>query len=585
MRTLIVLALAGAALGHGEGGRSAGQGGVGPVVVPTGGPTSTPTAPRGGPTTVAEAGTLTGWETWWAYNRESFLARRLRGMPTSGTPLPANDRLNRKELREGRLKDLMLEALDDKNEGVRSSAAIALGKFGDPAVNGRLERRSRFPGEGWYTVREAALYAMGLLRLEENRGVMRTIAGDKEREAKERGMCLVSLALDGSGDSVYTLTGLLRYQRSGLRSGAEQAPAVVEEEQRRMSAHLLGFSKAENLDELLYHAAMGSRKWGPGVQGLAITALGRRGARDYVEPLFRILADREQEDAAKQSVPIALGMLIRHDEEAQVRRLARVVRDHRRDNVLQRFAVMALANVGGETAVEELLDLLDRNVFPNAEDRAFVCLALGILGDRHADAAERLMADYEDARGAELRSVLALSLGLARHKPAVKVTRDYLERSSAARGSDSESGSSFLAWGTLALGLHGSPDAVADVRRVLGKYSIPSVRQNAAIALALLERGKATRELVTMMEEAGTAHTKAAAVMALGLLPEPNEEAVRALEKAYRNDSFPDAVREMAVIALGALVDPSPIPLSAELTRRYNYYIRCLALDEIASYL
>jgi HEAT repeat protein len=229
--------------------------------------------------------------------------------------------------------------------------------------------------------------------------------------------------------------------------------------------------------------------------------------------------------------------------------------------------------------------MLGGNVFPNVEDRAFVYLALGLLADRHPAAAEKLMAEYADARSADRRSVLAVSLGLARHKPAVKATLAYLGKANVGGGSDSMDSSNFLAWGSLALGLHGSPDGTAAVREVLKKYSVPSIRQNAAIALALLERGKATRELVTLMKEAGTAHTKAAAVMALGLLPEPNEEAVRALEEAYRNDSFPDAVREMAIIALGALADARPIPFSAELTRRYNYYIRCLALDEIATYL
>jgi len=50
------------------------------------------------------------------------------------------------------------------------------------------------------------------------------------------------------------------------------------------------------------------------------------------------------------------------------------------------------------------------------------------------------------------------------------------------------------------------------------------------------------------------------------------------------HDSMPNVVRAMAVCALGALADPRPVPVSALLVRNYNF-IRCLALDEIASYL
>ena len=38
-------------------------------------------------------------------------------------------------------------------------------------------------------------------------------------------------------------------------------------------------------------------------------------------------------------------------------------------------------------------------------------------------------------------------------------------------------------------------------------------------------------------------------------------------------------------VAIGALGDPRVVPLSARLVGRYNYFIRCLALDQIAAFL
>ena len=600
---LALLLLAGLGLGHGESGRAAQapNGGAGTQVFRTGG-NSSPTGPRGGgATTIAETAKAHSWTTWWAYNREYILAKRLRGVVVSGTRIPTNDRVRRKELREGRLYDLMVRALDDKSHHVRAAAAIALGKFGNKDANRWLRRRSRFPGEGWYDVREASIYAMGILGLEDNRKTMEIIAGDKERYVKERGLALVSFGLDKSTDSADLLRWFLKYHRSSLRLRANQVPTLPEEEKRRMSAHMLGFAPGDH-DDLLMNAAQGSRRWYTGVQGLAVTALGRRRSRDHIEPLFRLMRRRDTDRAVKQSIPIALGQILNRKDTSDVKRLARFVRDFRRFPVARNFTVMALADVGGPQAVDLLDDMLADNVFPDARDRAFVYLALGLIGHNSDKAKTRLMRAYEKTRVWSTRSVLAIALALARHKPAVNLTMKYLEKAPAVaastggggragrnnRQSDdgpSDGGSHFKSYGSLALGLHGDKRAVPLVRKVIRKYHIPSVRQNAAIALALLLRQDAVRELVELMKEAGTVYTKAAAVTALGLMPEPTERAVDALVYAYRRDSFPDTVRAMAVIALGALADPRPVPLSAMLTRRYNYFIRCNALDEIARYL
>ncbi|MHC4340714.1 MAG: hypothetical protein ACYSX0_10955, partial [Planctomycetota bacterium] len=94
----VALLLAGLALGHGESARTAPTPTVGPQVFPTGGPTSSPRDSRGGSrtTTLPEKGSAHLWTIWWAYNRDYILARRIRGVPISGTSrIPLNDRLTR----------------------------------------------------------------------------------------------------------------------------------------------------------------------------------------------------------------------------------------------------------------------------------------------------------------------------------------------------------------------------------------------------------------------------------------------------------------------------------------------------------
>jgi HEAT repeat protein len=123
------------------------------------------------------------------------------------------------------------------------------------------------------------------------------------------------------------------------------------------------------------------------------------------------------------------------------------------------------------------------------------------------------------------------------------------------------------------------------VRRVFSSKNDPFVREQAAIAISLLQRSAAVPELLAILKETGTLQAKAAIVTALGVLPEPQADAVDGLIAVYKDDSMPNPVRAMAISALGALADPRPIPVSALLSRNYNYLIRCLALDEVGSYL
>jgi len=124
-RILGLLLFCSAAFAHGGSARTQpGAGGTPTIIVPTGGSGRPDVGPEGGPSTESERGKRHTWEIWWSYNREYYLALRSRGTPVTGVRELA-DKQQRKDLREARLFDVMLEALEDKDKDVRSAAAVA----------------------------------------------------------------------------------------------------------------------------------------------------------------------------------------------------------------------------------------------------------------------------------------------------------------------------------------------------------------------------------------------------------------------------------------------------------------------------
>lgn len=583
MRAALCLALlSGAAWAHGGSTRSAPPvPTTGPQVVPVPGRTDSPSGRRGGPTTpIAATGKPHDWRTWWAYHREIFLGQRMRGKPKSGLEKLPDKRDERTELRDDVILPILLRAVGDKHHRVRSAAAVALGKVGLPDADGALKNHLTVRQEGWWDVRSGAIFGLGLLGDPGNRKTLLSMSRDKRREARERSMSYVGLLIDESPKSGDELIYMLRHvAKSGAKSRGDATRFQDKEELRRMQAHLVGFLDPQRfpVDSVLW-AKIRSSKSSPAVRGLAVTALGRHGDAANTSQVFRLLSRIKQKREVRRSAAIALGRLIQNDDEGRIRQLARIARRDR-DPVVQHFALMSLAWIGGELAGRALADMAMDNTFGVVNDQLFLFLALGIVDTNRARGT--LMAEYERAGNKDKRAVLALALGLARHDKAIPLTIKRLRKTSLAGGQ----GSDFLAFGALALGFHGRADGLDTVREVLRKYAHPRVREGATIGLVLLRGNRAAKELTEILLKSGSAAEANAAAAALGLLPEPPRPVIDALDRAWRQDSNRDGVRAAAVVALGAIGDLRTLPLSARLIRHYNYFIRCLALDEIATLL
>ena len=241
--------------------------------------------------------------------------------------------------------------------------------------------------------------AWGILGLPENRLMFKVIAGDKRRPVKERGMAMVGLAMDNTQQSIDLIVWHLNYHRSSLRLNAWQMPTLPEEEKRRVAAHMLGFCKGADVNDLLHRVALGSRRWNDGVSGLAVTALGRRRARDYIGSLFQLMGRRDTPDAVKRSIPIALGMMIERNDTRNIDRLGVL---HPRLPPRQHHPALHRHGPGRdrwcERVVEIFADLIRNNVINDDKDRAWLYLALGRCAAKSQKAQGILLAEYERAR-------------------------------------------------------------------------------------------------------------------------------------------------------------------------------------------
>jgi HEAT repeat protein len=587
MALIILLAVT---LGHGGSARSSGSastapppgsgGGSAPVIVIRTGRTLTGTGgPVSGPATSDRAGRHT-WEDWWNYHREYYLALRTRGPITGIRVRP--DQQSGGAPRE-RILEVLLRALVDKDPGVRGSAAIALGKYG-PVAREALESRVHDIKIASAEVREALIYGVGLLGLPGNRILLDGVARDPARGPKERSLALLGLMMDGTRESADLLVEHARLL-PGEMVDPEDDPLRSEQDRCRFALHLLGFVELPGHEDFLAEIVGGAGTYKGGERGLAVTALGRIRARGRMEQLFRILEQKGTERNVRRFVLIAFGMMLKPDDADALGRLARFIRDARKDPVAQHFAVMALGQVGGDAAVELLKGLLDERVFGDVEDRAFVHLALGLAGMRSAAAREALVEQYRRVRTEAESSVLALACGLARAEEAIPLTIASMERPRFRGTRRPGARDRFLGAAALGLGLQGDARGLDAVRKAMALADGPIAREQAAIGLVLLEGEKAVGALVGILRNERTSRGKAAAVAALGVLRSPSAEAIDALVRVYRDPDAPDGVRAMAICALGTLADERPVPVAALLVRGYDYYIACLALDEIATYL
>lgn len=522
-------------------------------------PGSNPGDPSGGPgglTPVTGGGSGGGggspWTTWWSLHAERYLALRerlLRREVITG-PKQRTDLFDRMRLREKVLAPLMLEALCDADEEVRTSAAVALGKFRTKQAVPLL--REAFRKDGVQQVREAALLGLVLMRdpvlLDDLRGV--ALSGAHTR--RERGFAVLGLGFLKDVD-------FLAKVMLGKGVHVVGSASVVEDVQA-CAALALGVSGERRAVGPLLAAAR-SRSLHKNVSGHAAAALGKIGEPIAAPDVVDLLMRDDTRPYVRYGAAVAVGALVGPDQRGLVDKIGRKSQRDKDDGI-RSLLVISLGRIGGDVAASHLAGGMRK--CPQRL-RGYHYLALALTG--HKDAGPLLLETFGKLKNNMDRSACALALGLCGYRTAAPVLRAEVERGNVA----------FTPIGLLALGLLDDAKSIPLVEKALQERD-PLLLRQAALALALLRRSNAIPRLVEMLERSSSLFLRSSAVAALGMVG--NEKAVEPLVRIYRDKSRQGQERALALAALGRIGDPARIPLLTRVAFDINPYPTIDAISE-----
>jgi hypothetical protein len=237
-----------------------------------GDPTVTPSGGRGGKSVTRSSGFVEA-PGWWARHRTLYLEfgkhlRRADGAITlrDGETLVEDPRV---ALRE-RFVPVLIGALGDPEFDVRSSAAVALGKCGDPRALPALRKAATEDPEA--EVRQAACLALGLLGHDEDLPFLASVLEDTAAPDLTRSFAAFGLGLKGGADAAAALRRVI---------GGKAAPGetAVDDSIRGAAVLALGETRDPSAVEAL-RAVLRERSLGDGMTGLVAGARARTRARE-----------------------------------------------------------------------------------------------------------------------------------------------------------------------------------------------------------------------------------------------------------------------------------------------------------------
>ncbi|MDP8257604.1 MAG: HEAT repeat domain-containing protein, partial [Candidatus Alcyoniella australis] len=325
------------------------------------------------------------------------------------------------ELGDGRAVEPLIGALGHWDSDVRSSAAWALGALGDARA---VEPLVRALGDEKSYTRKAAAKALG--ELSDTRAVDPLILALTDKDADVRQCAAKALALLGHPEWAQWVKGedddFLRLGRSGKSEVVEPLIGALghwDSDVRSSAAWALGaLGDARAVEPLV--RALGGKCDG---RGAAAKALGELSDTRAVDPLIRALTDKDAD--VRQCAAKALALL-GHPEWARwvkgenddflrlgrsgksevVEPLIRVLRE--RDAELREHAVEVLGKLGDTRAVAPLIRALTDE---DADVRQCAAEVLGKLGDTRAVEPLIRALNDGDGYGHKIHEAVAKALG------------------------------------------------------------------------------------------------------------------------------------------------------------------------------
>jgi HEAT repeat protein len=540
-----VLAAAGTAFAHGGAYRGPGN---------AGGPGGPPPGPSDDPAPVTQ------WETWWANNKYLHLRlgegmRESTGAVTGGGARTERDDEGRvKEARQVReeldaivrdlLVPLFVAGLQDPSFEVRTAAAVALGKTGDPSGVEPLQRAAA--KDDHPDVRDAALLGLGLLGQPKALPGLRDIVRDEQATTRHRSFAAFSTGLVGGKEAAATLVEWMRLRDGSLRHRGD-APFLAS------CLLAMGFTGEDDVIPVL-RQAFRDREYDEQTRAFALLALGRCRDRESLGEMVATLGDPQGRVAMQRAAAVALGKVAHASDNSAVVTLFDAVRSNR-DPLVRHFAAVTLGGLADTTVRGEL-----RRAFARADDadRAFLALALGIASD--LESAPALRKALASERNESQRGAFAIALGLMEDKGA----KEVLEAQVRDRGAIWPAG-----YASLAIGMARITESAPALRKALEETNDPRLRANVAAGLGLLHDPVARKWFFDTVKGKGSMYERGGAAMALGMLR--INEAVPLLVGVSRDTDEQDLMRAYAVVALGILADPTDPPKLARFSIDHDY--------------
>ncbi|MHC4959378.1 MAG: HEAT repeat domain-containing protein [Planctomycetota bacterium] len=550
MRILLIVGLlAGAGLAHGGVFRPPPQLKPGDIFVPKKGrPTITKADGR--------ANALMAWEYWWRLNRGPIVRLRARIVErtvVTGTR-KKDDILDRAALR-GRLVPVFTKALRDKDQAVRTAAAVALGKLQVKEAAPAL--RALYRNDNLRDVREAALMGLMLMRDPEQRDWLRDIARSEKPPRRIRGLALLGLGFLGD-------TGFLEPFVNGKQ--VVRGPKTTVDDLRGCATLALGFCGKQGAVTALLEAAR-AKEAPESVVGYAGSAIARLRNPIALPDMLELIDDGKAVPEARYGAAIAVGRLVRRVDTAAIDVIGKKAQRDK-DRGLRALLILSLGRIGGDRAVTYIVGGMGKAEF---ELRPFYFLALGMSG--HEDAGTFLVDAYKTLKRPQQRAACALGLGIAGHKGAAEMIRKELK----------EHHPGFVRHGMIALGLLHDKAAAPLVLDAMEEIREPMVRREGAVALALIEQSAAIPELLAMMKKGKSTLSRGAVGAAIGLVG--TERCVDPLLAAYKAKHLKDEERALALASLGRICDPLAIPILLQFSEDLNPYVICDAAQELLNIL
>jgi HEAT repeat protein len=550
----------------GQGGLFRGAGGL-PMPPPPGGTAGTgngQTGPTAGRSPQRDSAPMPGsvpaivfsderWEFWWEFNHDAYVNLRpslLNAPPTSGAPAFAPFDADAR----GRiLLPALIEQLRDKDEIVRSAAALALARLQDPSVLPYLSNAA--VGDTSLAVRTNALVALGISRIPKAVERLKMTMFDEQSPDEARVFSAVALGINGSPEGSAVL-------RDALVVGSESAlPYTV----RLAATWALGLSGDPGNAPFL-RSLVNSKDLDETAHALAIEAIGRVG--DRAANAILVDALESPHVIVRRSAATVLGVVGRPEDANVVKALEKAL-DGDADQTVRSFAALSLgriASVGSPAIVERLRS---RFKSETTRQRSFIALALGISG--YQAAGGELMNAFRDEGSESLRGAYATALALLDQKEAIPELRAAFrkEKSPDLRG--------YLAY---ALGRLGDAEVANDLRQIVAVQNGPQLLYWSAVGLGLLGDRPAQQFLEEQLKRGGVDQvTRGSWLYALGSIGD--QTAANFLIETAKSGKETAFMRALATASLGMLADEDRMPLTANFSRDHNYTMSLAFVPEL----